>query len=336
MTIYLGSDSYLRIQKETSWGSAITSAMTLLPIVDGTTVNTIIEHLPDNSMRGNRLRGVPTAGITAVTGTIQIEAYPTLIGHVLLNLLGTSANATVDTGVYMHTWLCPVTGDRAGTSWTIQVARGGDLAEQITGAKITKVSIESAPKDKVKLSLDFIGKTYTADVARITTFTWPAVAPFIGGHLVTKTMNPGGAGDIAATVRSWKLEIDLGYGSADDHHAYGATTITEPIFMGIPSVTATVGIDALPAAVDAARAITSWALAFSFQGATISGANKYKLEFDIPAATLSQDTIIAIQAGKLGMDLIFDCMHGGTTTGSGAVAVPFEARVQDATATWAV
>jgi len=327
----LGQDGYLRYQKEVNYGTAITAAMTLLPVLPGGLFESKPELIENKNIISSRIKQAGCIGRYIRKGQIQMDAYSTLIGGLMNVFLGAATTpAAIETGVYLHTWLVPITGERIGKSMTVQQAIGGDTALQIDGFTITDMELSGDSSGNVKLILNGVGQGEAVGVARITTFTYPAVCPFNFGD-VAITMNSGGA--ITALYNSFNLKINLGYNM--EEFRLGSSEIIQPLYNTIPSGQLTLNVDADNQFMVLARANAAADIEITMTGKTLIGATQYpQLIIEMDDARLTPDTTIPAENDRLKMDLVFD-LHGGTTTGSGTDLVMAEIRVQDATAAYA-
>ncbi len=326
----LGQDGYLRYQKEVSYGTAVTNAMTLLPVLPGSLFKSRPQLIENKNLIGSRIKQAGCIGRYIRDGQIVMDAYPTLIGGIMNIFLGASTDATTEADVYLHTWLLPITGERIGKSMTVQQAIGGDRALQIDGVTITDIEISGDNTGNVKITLNCVGQGETVGVSRITTFTYPSICPFHFGNVVV-TMNSGGA--ITAQYNSFNLKLDLGY--TKEEFRLGSSEIIQPLYQTIPSGQLTLNVDADNQFMTFARANAAADIEITMTNTTLLGATAYsQLIIEMDDARLSPETIIPGENDRLNMDLTFD-LYGGTTTGSGTDLVLAEIRVQDATAAYA-
>lgn len=326
----LGQDGYLRLMKEVNFNTAVMTTPVDIPVEEGVTHDAYSQRIENSAVIASRIPQVPCTGRSIVTCSMPLKAYPTLMGAIMNLFLGTSSNATTETGVYMHTWLLPVSGYKVGKSATIEIAEGVDLADQLAGCTLTDIEISGDNTGSVMVTANFIGASNTAGVARATTWTYPAICPFNFGHFAL-TLNNGGA--ITSLVNSFNLKIDLGLDK--EFYKLGSAAINQPQFKTIPKVELTVNVDADSQFKTDARAYTNYDITLSLTHTTLAGATAfYKMEFEIPQAKIDPATKPSGNKDRLTEDLVF-MVEGGTTTGSGSVRVPAEVRVQDTTAAYA-
>ena len=101
-------------------------------------------------------------------------------------------------------------------------------------------------KGQIKLDYDTgcdeYGKDYSEDIARISTFSYPAILPynFSMGQL---NINPNGVSAFDQCLNSFSLSINLNY-VEDRFKICSDGKIKQPIFNAIPEVTFTANIDA--------------------------------------------------------------------------------------------
>lgn len=327
----LGQDGYVRIQKEVTYGTAVTNSMTLLPCLPGSTFETRDLNIDNMNVISSRLKQVPNIGRRTVSFSLQIDFPFTLIGTLYNLLLGTSANS--GTNAYTHTWLCPRTGLSVGKSFTMQIAKGGDTAEQFVGCVFTSFKIASDSQGKIIVTMDGVGQTYTENVARISSFSYPAQIPANFSNIVLN-LDPTDAAAFDQPCNSFELAIELGYDQ--ENFKTGSRFINQPVFNSIPSCMLKANIDADRQFVVAAHSHTQYKglITITSTEDAYTG-TKFSSVFEVPAGKLNPETTIPFDNDRLTMDLDFDMGYGGTTTGSGAASVMFEVRNVDATATYA-
>ena len=329
----LGQDSYCRIQKETTWGTALTSSMTLLPVMPGSVFEYKIEEIENKNMISSRLRQLPSAGRIKCSFNIKMNLPFTLVGLILNLFLGTSADAGPADSTYTHTWLVPITGERIGKSFTLQVAHGGDTASQIVGCVITSIKLTGDNQGQIILEFSGVGKSYTTGVSRISSFSYPTAIP-ANFSMFNLNIDPADASAFDQLCNSFEFGIDLGFNL--ERYKMGSTSIQNPVFNTIPSVMLKANIDADKQFREAAQSKTLYDHVLTITSTEYAaGTTPYKVEIEIPKARLSADTSIPFDNDRLSMDIDFDCSFGGTTTGSSSTSVQAEARVVDATAAYA-
>lgn len=329
----IGQDGYMQYQKETTFNTAATASMTQLPIAPDSKISGKVMQIENNIQVGQRFKQDPDAGREMCAGSFGMDAHPALIGGILNMFLGASDGDTDNAdGTYTHYWLQPLSGERVGTSFTLEQALGSDLAERITGCTIHALHIEGDNEGNLKVMCDVVGKEYTADITRITSFSYPSQIPYNFSNVVLN-INPDGVGAFDVNVNSFTLDIDLNYDI--ERYKTGADSILQPVFNGVPIVNFSCELDADPQYVDYARAITSAALTATITSTeNASGSTPWSTVVELPRAYLSQDTEIANGQERLTMSLDWDCSYGATSTNSGSDSVMFEIRHTDTTSTY--
>ena len=329
----LGQDGYVRIQKETTWGTPLTNSMTLLPALPGSTFETVDLNIENSNVISSRVKQVPDIGRQTVKFSLQLNLPFTLIGVLLNLLLGTSADSAGASSTYTHTWLVPITGLRVGKSFTMQVAKGGDTAEQFDGCVFSSIKFVFDNQGQIIVTLDGVGKSYTENVARISSFTYPTAIPGNFGMTVLN-IDPADASAFDQPCNSIDFSLDLGYEL--ENFKTGSRFINNPIFNTIPNTMLNCDIDADRQFGVAAHAHTLYDHVLTITSNEFAGgAVPYKVEIEIPKALLSPETSTPFENDRLTMSLAFDCSYGGATTGSSSAVVQAEFRVVDATAAYA-
>lgn len=323
----IGQDGYVRIQKETTWGTAVTSSMTLLPVLPGSTFETVDMNIDNENIISSRVKQTPNRGRQTVKFSLKMNLPFTLVGALMNLLLGTSTNSGAS--AYVHTWLMPITGLRVGKSFTMEVAKGGDTAEQFEGCVFTSLKIAGDNVGQIIVTLDGIGETFSENVARISSFSYPTTIPG-NFSMAVLTVNSS-----ALSINSFEILMDLNYDL--ENFKLGSRFIQNPVFKGIPILTLKCNTDAdrqFPVAAHAHTYYTTNSLVIT-STEIAAAATAYKFELEIPKMKLAPETSIPVDNDRLVMDLDFDCGFGGTTTGSSSSVVMGEVRVTDATATYA-
>ena len=146
----LGQDSYVRIQKEVTYGTGITNSMTDLPCLSGSSFDAINENIENANMINSRVMQAPDQGRGIVRFAMQLNLPYSLLGELVNLFLGASADATVVDSTYTHTFLTPITGSSIGKSFTMQVAKGSATAEQYVGCVIDAFKITADSQGQVK------------------------------------------------------------------------------------------------------------------------------------------------------------------------------------------
>jgi hypothetical protein len=330
----IGQDGFLRVKKETTYGTADTTSMTLWPVKPEALVKSMREFIENDNLISSRLKQLPNLGREVSSFEIPIDAHPTLLGQIFQFLLGTSTNGTVTDGTYVHTWLAPITGSSVGYSFTVQQALGSDLADTYAGAQIHELKMSGDNQGKILLTLTGTCEGVDSQgVARITSFSYPTATP-LNFAMASLVIDPADAAEFTQLINSFELTINLGLDA--DRFKMGSAQQSRPLINTIPSVTLTANIDADKQFLNAARAQTTYDLLLTITSTEYAaGTTPYLLAVEIPRALLKADTEISGANDTLSMDVEFDCGYGGVTTGSGATLVMAEVRVRDAVATYA-
>jgi hypothetical protein len=329
----IGNDGYIRTQKEVTYGTAITTAMTLLPVNSDSLVTGQVNQIENNTQLGRRLMCLPSAGRRVAGGTLSLDMYPSVIGDIFNYFLGGASSVDVTDGAYVHTWLSPDTGERVPTSFTLQQALGSELADQYAGCKVSAITIEGDNEGNISLSATIVGKDFVTDVARITSFACPTDTPF-NFSFASLNIDPSGVSAFNQLMNSFSLELDLQY--QVDRFKLGSNTISEPVFNSIPTATFTCNIDSDQQFIDYARGLTSADLTLTITSTEDAGTTptKYATVVELPGCLLAEDTNAPNGDEILTMDLTFNCQFGGTTTGSSGANKMFEVRHTNQTATY--
>jgi len=330
----IGQDGYFRVKKETTYGTADTTSMTLWPVKPEAVIKSQRERIENDNIISSRLKQIPNLGREISSFEIPIDAHPTLLGQIFQFFLGASANGTVSDSTYMHTWLVPITGSTIGYSFTAQQAMGSDLADTYAGAQIHELKVTGDNQGKISLTLTGTCEGVDAQgVARISSFSYPTATP-LNFSTAALTIDPADDSEFTQLLNSFELTINLGLDT--DRFKMGSYQQLRPQINTIPTVTFTANIDADKQFINAARAHTTYDLLLAITSTEYAaGTTPYLFAVEIPRALLKTDTEIAGANDTLSMDVEFDCGYGGPTTGSASSLVMAEVRVRDATATYA-
>lgn len=323
----LGTEGYTRVQKETTYGSPLTNTMTDLAVKPGTIANIVIENIENDNIIGTRLRQAPNIGRTICSGSLILNLNPATIGTLLNYAFGAASSAGI--GPYTHTWLQEITSVQTdGAIFTLQHAQGSELANQLTSCMIHKINIESDNQGNVLLTAEFIAKTYITNVARQTSWSFSAILPYNFSNVV---ITEAGLGTILTEAMS--IEIDLGLDI--ERWKLGDATPNRVVFNKIPTATMKLTIDADQQFNDAAWAHTVYDFTITMTSTEIAGGSTpYSFVLEFPGCRLNPETSAENTLERLKHELELICEYGGTTTGSAATNVMWEARVVDATATY--
>lgn len=331
----LGLDGYLRVQKEDTYGTDKTDGMTDLKILPETDIIVDNQSIEVNNQVASRIRqDDDKLGRVVVSGTLELEQDPTTIGLVMDAILDQKAVTGDAATGYTHAYYPTMTGQTSYNSLTVQQAKGSNLADQYSGVVGTGFTISSDNEGAQKLSVPIVGQGHTADVERQTSWTYGAVSPF-NFAMTTVTLEFDGYDATAKCVDSYEFTVDLAYNTED--FKLCSREIQAPTYNAITTGSLNMTIDADATLIEFARAQTNCKIILTTTHATLAGSSsgEYQHIIEIPKMRLATATTIANANEKLKLELAFDKLYGGTTTNSGAVEVPFEIRVVDATATYA-
>ena len=327
----IGSLGYGRYQEETTYGTGVTSSMTVLPITADSLMTSVVDRIENSNLIGSRLMQAPDLGRTKNSGTIAMNVPPTLIGEWIKMFLGDAVSGSVVDSGYTHYWLAPKTGNSIGKSFTYQQAQGDDTAEQYAGCIITKLTFEGDNSGSIKCTADVISQSQTSGVSRISSWSLPTAIPYNFSFL-SLNINPTGVSAFDQLINSFSITLDLGYNL--DYFKFGSRNIQEPVFQTMPIATCTMNIDADKQFLTYARAHTDAYLTFTMTSTDLIGVSSvYTTIIELPSCRLDPSTSIPNGNERLSMDLNFDCSYGGDTTNG--TAVMWEISHIDGTATHA-
>jgi len=323
----LGVDGYLRTQKEAAYGTPVVAAMVLLPVKEGADINHNVANIEQANLISSRVKQDPCFGRKTTIGSVPIDMHPSLIGELWNYLFGAASSVAVGDNAYTHTWIQDLTAEQDGSIFTIQFAKGSELAEQYVSCQINKISIEANNEGNSMVTFELIAKDRTTDVARITSFSYPALCPFRFSQLVISEAGLG-----ALEVDNMTLEIDMNYDV--ERYKLGDATPKRVKFNGIPTVMMNLTLDADQQFSDAAIAHTEYDFTLVWTSSENAGTTptKYSQTIELPGCRINPDSAASpFTPERLKMELEIDCGYGGVSTGSGTDPVMFEFRIVDDT-----
>lgn len=333
----LGADGYFRIQKESTYNTGVTNAMTDIAVKPDTMIKKVVKRIERENTIASRLKEAPQAGRVMIAGEIVMDQNPAILGKFFEQLLGASSDAGSATVGYTHTWLCPISGQRIATSMTIQQAIGANEADQFNGSSVTGMTLSSDNEGNQEAKFNVVSKSHTDSVSRVSSWSFSSLAPFYFGQttITIQPLSPTAYDATTQLIKSYEFSVDLGYDT--ERYFLGDTSIEQPAFNKKPEVKLKVTIDADRNFIDWARALNTFKVILTTSHGTNAGSSSgvYQTVIEIPVARISEETEIKNGMERLEMDLEFDCGYGGTTTGSGSNLVMFELRHRDATAAYA-
>ena len=154
----IGIDGLLRIQQEQVYGTPIMTTPIYLPILPDTEFLYDNQRIENANQQGSRLHQISNQGRKVVTGAINMDAYPDLLGIVFNLLLGASTDSgDAETG-FGHYWLSPDSGVRILTSSTVEQFKGADTGDQYAGFTVTGITISSDNQGNQKIAITGVGQ----------------------------------------------------------------------------------------------------------------------------------------------------------------------------------
>jgi hypothetical protein len=331
----LGADGYIRIQKESTYGTAVTNSMTDLAAMPESGLSVNIEAIENANVISSRLKQAPNTGRNILQGAIKADIPPTQIGEFLNLLLGAATTSgPTDTTAYTHYWLQDLSGTQVTNSATIQQAMGGDLGETFDGCTLTALTIEGEVGSNLTVSFDVVSQGYATDVARVSSFSYTSDIPYNFATAVIN-INPDGVSAFnEANVNNFSLSIDLGYDK--ERFKMGSAELVQPVYNSIPAVTFSMNIDADQKYVDYARAHTNINTTLTLTHPTLvagAASTYYSMTVEIPGGRINPETKIEGSYERATMDVEMDCSIGGTSSNS-VSDVQFEIGLVDATSAY--
>jgi len=237
MALLYGFNSFMRIGKESVYGTAQTATTQDIRIISGSlqTAQGIERktHLstPTSGMQAGTFQAFRTAG-----GSFDIPVHYDGIGVLLEAALGSVSSSGVS-DPYTHTY----SPDFDLPSMTIQYQRGTGLTnsmEQFTGCKVSSMSISCEAGQECTASFEIIGQdgaTRTTDI----TASLPATDGVF--HHEAGSLTMGGSLTIASLdIISFELSLD---NKLDRRNVLGSKLTGEPVITDVREVTLSITAD---------------------------------------------------------------------------------------------
>ncbi len=327
----LGACGYFRVQKEVTFGTPVTSSMTLWPIKADTLITGLTEFIENSNLIGSKTKQDPDKGRKINAGSVVMDMFPDILGLAFEFFLGASAD-TANGTAFDHVWLAKEPGQTIGTSFTAQQAQGEDLADQWDGGKITSMTFDGDNTGNVQVTIEVTFQSLTQGVARIGTFVLPTTIPYNFSFGVLN-INPATASPFDQSINSFSLTLDLSYDP--ERFKFGSDEVNELVFQNIPIATLTANIDADKQFIDFARDHEIFDISLTVTSTEFAaGATVFNTIIELPGCRLAPETEIPNSFERLSMDIEFDCGYGGVTTNSSGSDVTFEILHTDATASY--
>lgn len=334
----LGQDGYAQYQAETTYGTAASGSEIDLPVKDDTEFTAFPERIENANIINDRTQQDPQQGRIVAEGSIVMDAWPTRLGKLLVQLLGDANGASaVGDGAYINNWLIPSSGLRVGKSFTWYQAVGVALADRLEGCVVDSFTISQDNQGNAEVTLQYRAQGYTENIARETTFSFPASAtnpPFNFGHAkITATI---GSDTLKLCADSFSVTVNLNH-NLERYKICSAASgakIDQPTFESIPMVEVSMSVDADQYITEYARAHTSIDLEIDWTHSTSQAGSTptyHQLTFELPSCRLDPATAAPNTNDFLNQDLTFTCSYGGTTTNSAGATVQGEIRLTDDT-----
>lgn len=157
------TDNQITIAKESSYGTAVVPTLSV-PIKpsDGIVANQeiigneAIKTTPSKNKSFSR-------GKRSYEGTFELDAYPQVLGHLLMSAFGavSTAVASGESAVYEHTF----TEDADKKSFTVEQVIG-TFVKRYAGFVISKVTISAVVGENLKINIEGMAKT-SADATKV-------------------------------------------------------------------------------------------------------------------------------------------------------------------------
>lgn len=330
----IGPDGYLRVQKETTYGTPLTNSMSALPLRGEYSLNYTVSPIERANLISSRYPQKPAKGRIVGDFEFSTDIIPSIVGQSFQFFLGAASSGAAVDSTYTHQWLFKTTGNTAGYPFTIQEAVGSELADTYTGAIINEIKIQSDSEGLLTQTMTGAFKDRAAtNVARVGTLVYPSASPMTFANLKLY-LTPNGSSEIEAEADSVELTMTLG--NEEGRFKVGDQTSKRPLINGAETLSLKVSLDADRLFREDAILYTDYSarvviLATEYAG----GTTPFKTEIIIPKLMISPETEIKRSMEMIKQDLEFMAHTGGTTANTGANTCLAEIRVTDASAAWA-
>lgn len=170
-----GYNTYLKLAVENTWGDGETPGVSI-PIT-AENFKALVEMKPRASeLRASRYPQTPRPGKYWSTGGWTMNAYPNLIGYLLLAAYGTPVVTTIATGVYDNVF---EPGATVSKSLSVEISKAGINPLMIAGYMVNQLTFNqgiAGESQFLKATCDGGGKFGTEGSA--TAYTDPTIYPF--------------------------------------------------------------------------------------------------------------------------------------------------------------
>ena len=174
-----GMLGHVMVQAQNSFGTKLVSSLQAIPIT-GESISKTIEELAEAGMYGRFGESPYHRGTQVLGGSIEMEANPTAMGHLIKAVFGQIAT-TSDTNDQTHVFDPLNTGDfddrAAVRPYTIEIHRDVGSAAQHLDMCGNQLTLNIANGEILNLSADFIGTQFSKVTAGTPSF--PDVKPFL-------------------------------------------------------------------------------------------------------------------------------------------------------------
>ena len=167
-----GQLSALQLNEQNSFGTAFTSSLFAVPVINESLNKTVAQIVEDNMYQ--RFGESPShEGVNAIDGSIQIQPEPDGIGYFLKAAFG-QVTTTSDTNDQTHVFR-PVDVDfdnkAALPPFSFLLDRDVNSNMLYSDCLVNNITIEAANGELLSLSVDIIGGTYADNASVAATFT---------------------------------------------------------------------------------------------------------------------------------------------------------------------
>jgi hypothetical protein len=237
-------DSSVMLQKESAWGTPVTSGMTKIPVLVWD-VNPAFDIRRSQQVTGAAGASAPTWGVKRVTGSMTLEGGYGAMDHVLYGVLGAGA-AVSGAGPYVNRY----TPAASMPSFTAHVSYGNlptSKVIQFEGLKFNSVDLSfDAAQGFLGVACDLIGED--SDSNNLVGVTPGTIAATVVHYPINvtsaasvTTLDIGVGSSEAYCVRSGNIKIDRQLSS--NRICLGVDTIKEPVPTSPMAVTGTFNIE---------------------------------------------------------------------------------------------
>lgn len=179
-----GTLGFVGLAKEATWGTAVAATDYLEFMSENLALG--IDRFPTRNAFGGFYEPRDSAGVRRNMGDLVVFGHPVSIGHLLRAALNTLSQSTVLSGFLYKTnfitvkseWIDGGSNRVPAQSYTLEVHRDVTSSQRYAGAVCTRLSMNVAPNQDLRLTAGWIAKSFTHLARSAPTFPGSPAEPF--------------------------------------------------------------------------------------------------------------------------------------------------------------